>query len=254
MWGVPRLGRIGKRRIFGFVLLLAVYIYIFYSLFVSPFSLRWRGIFRDTTYPEGYSIRGIDVSHHQGAINWEKVSKAEMGREPVSFVFMKATEGVSMVDHRYKENYKGAADHGLLRGAYHYFLPNLSARRQAQHFIRTAKLSSGDLSPVLDVEESRGMTPAALQDSVRVWLDVVGKHYGVRPIIYTGVKFKQSYLGQISDYPFWLAHYYVKNLEYTDRWDFWQHSDRGQIEGIRGGVDVNVFNGSMYNLRQLTIP
>ena len=159
-----------------------------------------------------------------------------------------------MVDRRYKENYKGAADHGLLRGAYHYFLPNLSARGQAQHFIRTAKLISGDLSPVLDVEESRGLTPAALQDSVRVWLDVVGKHYRVRPIIYTGLKFKQSYLAQISDYPFWLAHYYVKDPQYTDRWDFWQHSDRGQIEGIRGGVDVNVFNGSMYNLRQLTIP
>ena len=119
MWGGFWSGKIRKRRVFGFVLLLAVYAYIFYSLFVSPFSLRWRGIFRDTTYPEGYSIRGIDVSHHQGEIDWAKVSKAEMGKEPVSFVFMKATEGVSMVDRRYKENYKGAAENGVLRGAYH---------------------------------------------------------------------------------------------------------------------------------------
>ena len=253
-WGGSRRGKIQKRRILGIILLLGIYVYIFYSLFVSPFSIRWRGIFRDTAYPEGYSIRGLDVSHHQGKINWKKVGKAEIGSEPVSFVFLKATEGVAMVDRCYKENYQGAADNGLLRGAYHYFLPNLSAHRQAHHFIKTANLSSGDLSPVLDVEESRGLTPAALQDSVHVWLDIVEKHYHVRPIIYTGVKFKQSYLSEISDYPFWLAHYYVKKLQYTGRWDFWQHSDRGQIDGIRGDVDVNVYNGSMYNLRQLTIP
>ena len=70
---------------------------------MSPFSIRWRGIFRDTAYPEGYSIRGLDVSHHQGKIDWKKVGNAEIGSEPVSFVFMKATEGVAMVDRCYKE-------------------------------------------------------------------------------------------------------------------------------------------------------
>ena len=68
------------------------------------------------------------------------------------------------------------------------------------------------------------------------------------------MKYELSYVSEISDCPFWVAHYYVKKLQYTCRWDFWQHSDRGQIDGIRGDVDVNVYNGSMYNLRQLTIP
>ena len=84
----------------------------------------------------------------------------------------------------------------------------------------------------------------------------VEKEYGVKPIIYTGYKFKLHYLNTpaFDEYPYWIAHYYVENLEYKGKWNFWQHTDCGKVTGIKGNVDCNIFNGSFEDLMKLTIP
>ena len=76
-------------------------------------------------------------------------------------------------------------------------------------------------------------------------MDYVEKHYSVTPILYTGYKFRTSYLNtpDFDHYPYWIAHYYVDTLEYKGEWAFWQHTDAGRVDGINGDVDINVFNG-----------
>lgn len=108
--------------------------YIVYIYIVSPFTLRWKALYGMTEFPEGYSIRGIDISHHQGEINWDKLSQASMGKEPISFIFIKGTEGTSLLDENFNDNFYQAREHGFLRGVYHFFLPEKSAKEQAEFF------------------------------------------------------------------------------------------------------------------------
>ena len=80
--------------------------------------------------------------------------------------------------------------------------------------------------------------------------------YHVKPIIYTYYKFKEEFLSdeRFDDYPYWIAHYYVKQVEYKGKWKFWQHTDVGKLPGIKGYVDLDIYNGSYYDLQKLTIP
>ena len=120
----------------------------------------------------------------------------------------------------------------------------------------TVKLENGDLPPVLDVEHKpKEQTDEEFKNSVLLWLQLVEKHYQVKPIIYTYYKFKKRYLSDsiFNQYPYWIAHYYVDSLEYQGPWKFWQHTDAGRLPGIKGSVDFNIYNGSYYDLRQMTI-
>lgn len=229
--------------------------YLVYIYLVSPYTSRWQALYGKENYPEGYSIRGIDVSHHQGEINWKKLSKAQIGDEPISFVFIKATEGKDFLDTNFNENFYQAREYGLIRGAYHYFKPNVSAKEQALYFLKQVHLEEGDLPPVLDIEEQGDLTPDQLQKASLTWLKTVEVRYKVPPIIYTNYKFKVKYLNtkEFERYPYWIAHYYVRKLAYQGPWKFWQHTDCGKLSGIRTNVDLNIYNGSMYDLRRLCL-
>ena len=129
------------------------------------------------------------------------------------------------------------------------------ALRQADFFIRSVDLQPGDLPPVLDIEV-KGEDEDKLRRDLSVWLRRVEQYYKVKPILYTSYKFKTRYLNDslFNTYPYWIAHYYVDSVEYKGQWRFWQHTDVGKLPGIRENVDLNVFNGSLEELRRLTIP
>ncbi|ARS34517.1 glycoside hydrolase family 25 protein [Pontibacter actiniarum] len=207
----------------------------------------------EPVWPEGHTVYGVDVSHYQKEVDWQKVRENE-----VVFAFVKATEGVSLKDRKYEENWAGAGAAGIIRGAYHFYLPYLNPEEQAQHFVSSVQLQSGDLPPVLDVEV-RGRKPVAqLRQDLKVWLEKVENAYGIKPIIYTNFKFYEDYLaGHFDSYPLWIAHYRVPRLQIeksnTRKLAFWQHTDGGSIEGITGSVDCNVFYGSMRDLRGVCI-
>lgn len=256
-WGHRLLANASRNVRWGIgIIVTALYVYAFYTFLVAPFTLRWRGIFGEADYPAGYSIRGIDISHHQGVIDWDKLRWARIGEEPISFVFMKATEGETLVDRQFSYNFSQAHDYGFVRGAYHFFAPSVPVQAQLAHFFKTVKLEPGDLPPVLDVEQKGDLSPEALRKAVLEWLHEAERHYGVVPILYTYYSFKKNYLNtpDFDKYPYWIAHYYVKKLNYDGEWKFWQHTDKGRLPGISGDVDLNLFNGSMYNLRMLEIP
>lgn len=232
----------------------------FYFFFIRPYAYRWKPCYGQKGYgvcmPYGYGVHGIDISHYQGEIDWEQLAANRAGRFPLHFVFLKATEGGDYGDDTFAYNFDQARSHGFIRGAYHYFLPQTDARKQADFFIRTVQLSQGDLPPVLDVETTGRKSVAELQAGVRVWLDEVEAYYGVKPILYTSYKFKQRYLSDsiFNTYPYWIAHYYVDSVRYQGTWHFWQHTDVGTVSGIREKVDLNVFNGTLEELRSMTLP
>ncbi|MGB0896390.1 MAG: glycoside hydrolase family 25 protein [Flavobacteriaceae bacterium] len=195
---------------------------------------------------------GIDVSHYQGRIQWDKVSKIQ-DSFPLSFVFVRATAGSVKVDRKFDVNWKAAKEKGLIRGAYHYYRPNENSLFQADNFIRTVKLQYGDLPPVLDIEDiPRIQSMDNLKLGLRKWLKRIEQHYGVKPIIYSGESFYNEHLyHDFAEYTCWIANYnyYVENID--DDWSFWQFTDKGSVNGIKEFVDVNIYNGTKKELLQL---
>ena len=232
------------------------YSFLFYFFFVSPTGFRWRAIYGDPDYPEGYTIYGIDVSRYQGMINWNRLRNALIDRLPIRFVIIKSTEGDSHIDTKFRDNFSNAKEHGFIRGVYHFWSNKSSARRQAYFFLAMVHLQQGDLPPVLDVEHKpKNISTEEFQQNILTWLHIVEDRYHVKPIIYTYYKFKDQYLSdsRFDDYPYWIAHYYVNQMEYQGAWKFWQHTDAGRLPGIKGYVDLDIYNGSFYDLQQLLI-
>ncbi len=240
----------------GGILVSVAYVWAFYYFFVGPFGFRWRALYGDANYPGGYEIRGIDISHYQGEIDWDRLQNAMIEKSPVRFIVMKATEGSSKVDPSFNQNFSQAREYGYIRGAYHFWSNKSSARSQAYFFLKNVPLEEGDLPPVLDVEHKpKDKSVDEFQRDVLTWLHIVEDKYHVKPIIYTYYKFKMNYLSSpvFDDYPYWIAHYYVDKIEYKGEWKFWQHTDAGRLPGIKGYVDFNIYNGSFYDLKKLTI-
>ncbi|MFD0962589.1 glycoside hydrolase family 25 protein [Pseudofulvibacter geojedonensis] len=198
-------------------------------------------------------VYGIDVSHYQGKINWNKAFKIQ-DSFPISFVFVRATAGKDRVDRKFKRNWKQVKKKNIVRGAYHYYRPNENSLLQANNFINAVRLEKGDLPPVLDIEDiPRIQSIKNLKIGLKRWLNRVEKHYGVKPIIYSGESFYNDHLYKdFSEYTCWIANYnyYVENID--NDWDFWQFTDKGSVRGIKEYVDVNIFNGDKEKLLKLT--
>jgi lysozyme len=205
--------------------------------------------------PVNYTMHGIDVSRHQDVVNWNEVKAMQVKKIKIGFAFIKATEGLGRVDDEFRYNWSGAKKAGMPRGAYHYFIASKSGKAQAENFIETVKLQKGDLPPVLDVEETNGANLTDLQQRVQDWLTMVEKHYNTKPIIYTSVNFYENFLAdKFDDYPLWIAHYLVQDKPRIKRsWTFWQHSEKGHVNGISTYVDFNAFNGDSTDFRKLLV-
>jgi len=205
--------------------------------------------------PTNYSIHGIDVSKYQDVIDWSSVKDMKVGNVQMSFAFIKATEGLGNEDAYFHRNWKKTKDAGLARGAYHFFLSTKSGKAQAENFINSVELMPGDMPPVLDIEQTYGVSPEKLRERAKEWLQTVHDYYHVTPIIYTNVDFYKQYLkDDFDEYPLWIAHYLQKERPsiYRD-WAFWQHSEAGRVNGIVTRVDFDVFNGDSAEFRKLLI-
>ena len=196
-------------------------------------------------------IQGIDVSDHQGTVDWNAVQQA--GKV---FVFIKATDGITWTDPDFATNWSGAKAAGLLRGAYHFYETDDDPTAQAQNFLNAVQLAPGDLPPVVDIEriDSGGSASQAVQD-LQTWLDAVEQATGRVPIIYTSPTFWNS-LGTsaFGRYPLWVAEYGVTSPKLPAGWagwTFWQYSESGTVAGISGSVDLNVFQGTSAELEAL---
>ena len=205
--------------------------------------------------PENYKLHGIDVSHHQDNIDWDDVKAMQVKQVKIGFAFIKATEGLGDMDNNFRRNWYLARQVGIPRGAYHFFISSKSGKAQAENFIATCRLQKGDLPPVLDIETNNGASPEDIRQRAKDWLERIEQYYQVKPIIYTNVDFYKNFLaGSFEDYPLWVAHYLVQDKPRIDRnWLFWQHNEKGHVNGIDAPVDFNVFNGDSTAFRDLLI-
>jgi len=191
-------------------------------------------------------VRGIDVSHHQGAIDWAAVAAAG-----IDFAYLKATEGGDWVDPRFETNWREAgAQRGLLRGAYHFFTFCRPGDEQARNFIATVPASTDALPPAVDFEIggncSRRPPREELLDELRLFLSQVEDHFGRRPLIYVTRDAHEAYLqGELPEHPIWARDLFRRPPYPEGRpWLVWQFHNRGRVRGIDGPVDLNAFAGS----------
>lgn len=205
--------------------------------------------------PRKHKIHGIDVSYYQGKIDWPLVSSMEEDSVKISFAFIKATEGLLKVDPYFRRNWREAPKAGITVGAYHYFRPKKDGLWQANFFLQTVHFEAGDLPPVVDVEELEGLSADQLRRQLNKFVVRVEEKTGVKPIIYSGLKFYKDYLqGYYKDYVFWVAHYYKAKLKLpSNEWSFWQHADNARINGINHKVDFNSFNGDSTAFQKLLV-
>jgi lysozyme len=234
------------------VVVLSVVIYYAIKYFTKQSFIQYPAF--GIAIPGDYSIHGIDVSHYQEIINWEEVKNMNVEGIKIGFAFIKATEGNGKIDENFRRNWLHCELQHIPKGAYHYFLPNRAGKLQAKNFITTVKLKAGDFPPVLDVERVWGDKLKMVQE-IKTWLDVVETEYKVKPIIYTNIYFYNSYLKVlVDDYPFWIAHYLQLVKPRVERnWQFWQHSEKGRVNGIANLVDFNVFKGDSAEFKSLML-
>jgi len=198
-------------------------------------------------YPDNsiYSVRGIDISHHQDVIDWDILT-----REDLSFAFIKATEGGDHKDTKFKRNWERAGDIGLVRGAYHFFTFCKSGLEQALNYIETVPVEENTLPPAIDLEFSGNCqarpSKKEVQHEINVFAKLVEQRYGKTPIVYTTNDSYNAFLvGDDLGYPIWIRDIYTKpNLPDKAEWSFWQFTHRGRLHGVDGFVDLNVYNGN----------
>lgn len=213
-------------------------------------------------------IYGIDISRYQHEkgkkrfkIDWSNLAITSLGHiskktingqvnYPISFIYIKCTEGTSVFNKYFYADYRAARQHGYKVGAYHFFSTRSSGAKQALFFLKKSRYQRGDFPPVLDVEPSpkqiaqMGGT-AAMMAHIRKWLSMVEQAWGVRPVLYVSQTFVNRYLPAAPDlmknYNVWIARYgeYKPDVNLI----YWQLCPDGRVRGIRTEVDINVFNG-----------
>ncbi|CCM74984.1 putative glycosyl transferase [Rhizobium mesoamericanum STM3625] len=229
------------------ILAVAIASYLAYDRAMAPFTPPTL-----TDYP----IQGIDISHHQGVIDWHVVA-----RQPnVRFAIMKATEGGDHRDRLFAENWKAAKEAGIVRGAYHFFTFCRPGREQARNVMTTVPVEVGTLPLVIDLEFTGncGKVPTLdeLSAEINAFFDELNGTYPGRPIFYLNQQFFDQYLkgnkARFPDHYLWLRSIAQEPRQNDCRdWTIWQYADNGRLEGIQGMVDLNVLCLSQTGLADL---
>jgi len=219
---------------------------LIYPRFGDADPHEWEG-----RHPGQYPVHGLDVSRWQGPIDWHTAKASG-----VSFAFIKATEGGDFTDPMFDEHRSGAQAAGVPWGAYHYYYFCRPAAEQARWFIEHVP-KGADLPHVLDMEwtpHSKTCTLRPDGQTIRAeaqkFLNILERHYGRRPIVYTTVDFyHDTHVGRLPKTEFWLRSVagHPREVYPNAIWRFWQYTGTGLVPGVQGKVDINVFNGPPEN-------
>ena len=194
-----------------------------------------------------YPIRGVDVSHYQGNIEWDQIKD-----QGISFAFIKATEGTDFVDDHFKRNWRKSHRAHLKRGAYHFYRIDEDPVLQAKNFTKTVPKKKNALPPVLDFEaHGQFHNNPPRQDKIipnlKIFLNILEEKYQVKPIIYCNRYYYNKYISGNFDNPIWIADPTISpSLPDGAQWEFLQYSFHGKLKGYDGieHIDLNVFRAS----------
>ena len=199
------------------------------------------------------SVKGMDVSHYDGTIDWTKAHAAG-----IDFAFVKATEGTTFTDPMFATNWAGMKTAGVVRGAYHFFHSNVDPVAQADFVTKTVgTLEAGDLPIVIDLEVTDGNSESTVMSTAKTFLDAVTKSTGMTAMIYTSPAFLSDFSSFASN-PLWVANWGVMCPDVPSPWStwtFWQNSATGSVSGVTGAsaVDLDYFNGTLLQLAALGV-
>jgi lysozyme len=204
--------------------------------------------------PNKYTIQGIDVSHHNGNLNWEQMANFEQDGKKIHFAFIKTSEGVSLPDKKFSRNWEEAKKAGIIRGAYHYYIPWRDPEEQVNLFLKKIDFQKGDLAPVLDIEENSLRPDKKIIADIGTWLKLVENRTGKKPIIYTNQSFYNKFIkGHYEHYPLWIADYSKEKLTlYPEKsLQFWQFTKQAKLKDVEEFLDYNVYLKSEDEFNQL---
>jgi len=186
-----------------------------------------------------YPVRGIDVSHHQGAIDWAKIAD-----DDVVFAYLKATEGGDHRDREFARNWRNARAAGVDVGAYHFFTFCRPGADQAANFIAVVPVDAQALPPAVDLEfgGNCGRVPdgATMRRELDAFLSPVEAAYGKSALLYVTPEFLAAYRAHLPQRALWRRSI-LRAPDDAASWRLWQYHNRGRIDGIDGPVDLNVF-------------
>lgn len=231
-----------KRNVILFTILVIVLCGVSYAICISKGYL-----FLNNPSPSQHPIAGVDLSHYQGTVDWEILSK-----EDIQFAYIKATEGSSHVDEQFAANWQQAGKTSLKVGAYHFFSFDSPGETQAMNFITSVGIRDGMLPPAIDVEyyaDKRNNPPdsKAVQEQLQAMICQIESYYQTTPVIYATEEVWERYLkGHFDDYPIWIRNVITKP-KIQEPWTFWQYTNRARLKGYTGEetfIDLNVFHGS----------
>lgn len=225
-----------KSKKFYFLLFTATILIVLWLLFD-------RGYLR-FNYPSRtkYNIWGIDVSHHQGKIDWYKVK-----RDNVQFVYIKATEGGDFKDSSFIKNWNGAKKEGIKVGAYHFFTFCRPVKEQINNFISTVPVQDDALPPALDLEFlgncKKSQVRVSFPEDIYVFINALRSRFGKEPVLYVTYEFYEAHLKSLplGQNPIWIRSIFVVPAK-DPKWTIWQYANHGRIQGIETPVDLNVYN------------
>jgi lysozyme len=189
-----------------------------------------------------YPIQGVDVSHHQGAIDWPALRGTG-----VDFAFIKVSEGGDHTDTTFAANWETAGAAGVRRGAYHFFTFCTPGGLQARHFVATIAPLRWELPPAADVEFSGNCQSWSGIDEIRVelraFLDAVEEAVGQRPLLYVdGDSHRRIIDKHFPEHPLWVRDlFFEPRPAWYGKWRFWQFADNARLAGVEGPVDLDAF-------------
>tara|TARA_B100001758_G_scaffold242940_1_gene251971 strand:- start:1387 stop:2238 length:852 start_codon:yes stop_codon:yes gene_type:complete len=219
---------------------------------ISSIANFYNSIYRrseDSSISNSEYIFGIDISHHQGRIDWREMRTSH---HPIEFVFIKATEGTTFKDPKFKYNWKNAKKYHYIRGAYHFYSPNSNSTKQFENYKSNVKIKEGDFIPILDIEQEGRLGSKNLRKGVLNWLKLAEKEYAVKPMIYTNLNFYRKILkGYVDGYPLWIAAYEGKRRVKNEKWTFHQFTEKVKIKGVDEYVDGSDFRGTIEDLKKM---
>ena len=235
-----------KRLIITLIILALIVTAVFSTVFLLA---KQKKIFINEWFvDEAKSTVGVDVSSYQADIDMN-----ELAKQNIKFIYIKATEGSTIKDDRFDENWENAKEADLQSGAYHFFSYDTPGRTQAENFIASVGTDlNGRLLPAVDVEYygDKEQNPPEKTDVVRelkTFLDIIEEEYGVKPLIYTRSEIYDKYIkGEFDGYKMWMSSLYTPlRWKYKGDWYIWQYLNRGELKGYTGGekyIDLNILN------------
>lgn len=210
--------------------------------------LEYKGvIWHNSFFAMKYEVKGLDVSHYQGDIDWKEVGK----ENEYHFVYIKATEGNDLIDNKFEFNWKEAKKQGILTGAYHFFSMRSSAEEQAKIFMNIVPKEKDSLPSVIDIEIRLDHDPKEVKEELKILANLLEDYYEKKPILYVTYNTYNTYVkGEFEDYDVWIRDIFKFPTLGDRKWIIWQYNNRGRINGIDMYVDINVFNGNIEDFKK----